>query len=355
MSYTEDIALAWKRFLILLPVGVVPLIGASQGSLTPRQQRQIAWAFIAGCLLSISLCLSYALWQDLQEGFSTRHYHYANLTQYWSFHPHYLSFFLMQAITLLGWMWWEDFRASNKKPSWLLLGLIGFLTLFMVILAARMVLLLFAGFSVGALLYLSYRIGQWKKGLLAVLLLGSLVTSFLLLNDTTRNRLARLWESQSLMREPSNQWDGGTVRLFVWQYSWQKIQDEMPWGVGSGDVKQGLVDAYTEAGFTYGVERTLNSHNQYLETSLGLGIGGILYLLGLIGYGVWWGIKNHKPLFVLFWSLFFLACISEVMLNRVWGTYGLAYFTAFLAYSLSDRSVQSSYRAPDSEKESAPG
>ena len=54
------------------------------------------------------------------------------------------------------------------------------------------------------------------------------------------------------------------------------------WGVGIGDVQDVLNEEYKKRGFELGYKVNLDTHNQYLETWIGLGIFGLFLLVSFV-------------------------------------------------------------------------
>jgi O-antigen ligase len=63
----------------------------------------------------------------------------------------------------------------------------------------------------------------------------------------------------------------------VWQSALELIRQH-PLGVGTGDVKDELVKRYEIHGFKKPLEKKLNAHSQWLQSSVALGWPGMLFL-----------------------------------------------------------------------------
>ena len=157
--------------------------------------------------------------------------------------------------------------------------------------------------------------------------IGSL---FFLLSDSIA--AARLRSSFQFLSSSENNIDKSTtesnaVRVLVWQQAIQLIKEKPILGYTPGDVNDKLYASYKENELTGALENKLNAHNQFLQTSLGIGVIGLLILLSLILFPIINGIKTKNVLIIFFSFLLFLNFIVESMLQTSAGT---LFFTFFI-------------------------
>ncbi len=127
--------------------------------------------------------------------------------------------------------------------------------------------------------------------------------------------------------------ESSTSRLMAWKVSHEIIQ-EHPLGVGIGDVKPHLLEKYKAHGLTIMYELKLNSHNQYLQTTIAIGIVGGVFLVVLLAGSLVKAYRNRSILAVSFMLLFILHLLVESMLERQAGVLFFAFFTGvFLFFS----------------------
>lgn len=120
------------------------------------------------------------------------------------------------------------------------------------------------------------------------------------------------------------------VRILIWKNAWNVAVEHLPFGTGTGDVRDELNRAYETNGLMALQKRNYNAHNQYLETLIGVGILGLLSLLSIFFLSFIGGIKKRDillPVFVVM-VLFFL--LFESMLERKAGGDFIALFLALL-------------------------
>lgn len=130
-----------------------------------------------------------------------------------------------------------------------------------------------------------------------------------------------------------NQLSIGSVsgRIMVWNASLAFIKKH-PFGVGTGDVKDELMDWYLENGMTASVEKKLNPHCQYLQTAGSIGIAVSIFLILTLAYYLWLGFKRKNYYLIALISLFSVACLFESVLERQWG---IVFFMFFLSLLLN--------------------
>lgn len=123
------------------------------------------------------------------------------------------------------------------------------------------------------------------------------------------------------------------ARVLVWHECKTLLQQHGITGVGCGDVKDLLVKTYTKQGLTGIAEKQLNAHNQFIQTTLGTGILGLLCLLGLLFYPLWYSFKWKNYLgFCLC-----LITISNLMVESMFERQaGIVFFVFMLGLIMAD-------------------
>lgn len=114
------------------------------------------------------------------------------------------------------------------------------------------------------------------------------------------------------VENPSN---GTLQRVVIWKTALKLSFENLPFGVGTGDVKSTLQEAYSSHGYTYMYNRQLNCHNQYLQTMLALGVLGIAALLLWLVYPLPLAFKQKNVLLIGFILIIALNMLVESMLE----------------------------------------
>jgi O-antigen ligase len=126
--------------------------------------------------------------------------------------------------------------------------------------------------------------------------------------------------------------NSSTSRVFIWKASIELFSENLLKGLGTGDGKDELVDKYQKLGMINEYKHKLNSHNQYLTTSLSLGLGGLIILLFTFFYPLVKSIRNKD---VLLSGFVFLLLINFMFESVIETSAGIIFFTFFytLLYS----------------------
>jgi len=121
------------------------------------------------------------------------------------------------------------------------------------------------------------------------------------------------------------------ARLLIWNVSIEMIADH-PFGVGTGDGKDVLMDYYRQKGMDAFADRQLNPHCQYLQTAVAVGIIPALLLLFAMGYFMRMGFRYKNYFLLILVATFATGCLFESILERQWG---IIFFLFFLSVILT--------------------
>ena len=94
--------------------------------------------------------------------------------------------------------------------------------------------------------------------------------------------------------------EGTVKRTLIWECAWEAGTEHLPFGTGTGDVKQAILQKYQDKNYTFLVEKQYNAHCQYLQTFVALGLLGIFYLLAFLGVPALIALRRKDYLYVLF-------------------------------------------------------
>jgi O-antigen ligase len=119
-------------------------------------------------------------------------------------------------------------------------------------------------------------------------------------------------------------------RIALWTTALEIIKKNFLIGVGTGDVKDNLLDTYRKNGIFYAFDHKLNAHNQYLQTSIALGLAGFLVLVAILLFPALRALQRHQDIYLVFLFIFSIAILSESMLEIQAGVVFYAFFNVFL-------------------------
>jgi O-antigen ligase len=154
---------------------------------------------------------------------------------------------------------------------------------------------------------------------------GEINTTTAILKDYSK-------DPDSFIRRKVNWNESNTVRIVVWNFSLGIIADH-PMGVGTGDVKDQLNAVYRKNGYTLFAENQLNTHNQFFQTGIALGIGGMIVLFLVILGPIFLTFRKPDPIIWVFVTLIFITCLFESYLER---QAGIIFFSFVLVSLLAN-------------------
>lgn len=126
-------------------------------------------------------------------------------------------------------------------------------------------------------------------------------------------------------------------RRLVWHAAWPVAKAHAWTGVGTGDVKDELLRSYAAHGYVEPLRKQLNAHDQYLNTVVALGIGGVALLLAMVLVPLWTAIRRKEGLLLAFLLLNALNWTVESMLEVQAGVMFLGFFTWLWAAPFGER------------------
>lgn len=258
------------------------------------------WTFALVSIFSNSLPLSSLLTVD---------YASYNLTQFLDIHPPYAGLFINAAI---GFCVYSLHDIKNKVPKWFLSLSIVILTLFLFNLMARNAIFCFLLFS---LIYLV----KFRKYIFLFSFLGiiGLIVGGIYSMDENylRDRFFKslnLFEQETIFSKKDTRFD----RLSA-SYEVFKQHPIIGPGTGADDKlrrEQYFINRDVEA-----FNKNYNAHNQFMEYLSTYGVlGGIVFLLIFYTF-LKESIKKNSFFLIFIFSCFFIASISESLLERSWG------------------------------------
>lgn len=106
------------------------------------------------------------------------------------------------------------------------------------------------------------------------------------------------------------------ARLIIWQASWDGAVENLPWGVGTGDGNDVVVEKYHENGHWLKSNHPYNAHNQILFAMLTNGIPGLIIILLYFYAPLGLALKHRDIMLLSLFLLLFLNCLVECMFDR---------------------------------------
>ena len=287
-------------------------------------------------LLVFLLLVLFAIYRNVNDGYtisyvikrilgmeaSSRNYAYFN---YWYFvydkfcdplkiQPIYLGLFTNIGLAFL------YLNPNFLRSKSFLLKLIALFT-FLTLLGSRWQL------AIGILNLIIY-IFFWSKGIgnkikiFSIITIITVVGAISLLNPIIKIRIIEALSYKEAFYDDS--FGGTSIRIRKWYNAANAIQESPFLGYGIGDFKEVLLNQYIKDKFYLGYYEKFNSHNQYLDTSLAIGIFGLTILLFILFIGFYYSRNNILLFFIS--NIYFLSFFTESMFSRQWGIISFPFF-----------------------------
>jgi O-antigen ligase len=197
---------------------------------------------------------------------------------------------------------------------------------------------IFAGSLVGFIL-IRKRIKKLK--LITVSLLGVFLLIFFVLFDEIKSNYDQMYrniDTKEEMYDRANTYSESLLtRLVVWDVALETL-NQHPLGVGTGDVKDVLINRYANLGLTKMERQKLNPHNQYLQTGVSIGYLGILLMILLLLFSFLKGLKSNNVILSAFVVMISVNMLFESFMEIQAGIIFCAFFL-FLLEGSYDRDI----------------
>jgi O-antigen ligase len=322
MLWTNNLNSGWFDLEVKLPFLIFPLMAGRIGQIFDvSKTTKVLFVYVAGSFVATLICLFHAgyLWFHDSENY----FFYAKLSVF--LHPSYLSMYILLAITLLVWRFYINVEINKRKL--LIFFLICWFWFFIILLQSK------AGIIIAALMFLVYSvmlIVKTKKYFQIISAFTIIFLGYFIINHfaITAN-ISRLKNAKDIIL--SNKIDTATVesnqaRILVWKASAEIIKRNYIYGVGTGDIKDELDKMYIKMNMTGIFKEHLNAHNQYLQSAIGLGVGGLIVIILMFLLPLIYSIKQKKKIYMFFLLIVGLNLLVESMFETQAGVMFYAFF-----------------------------
>ncbi len=292
-----------KMTLLLLPIIL------SSFQIDALFMNKVRRYFIGGVLVSSIYLLAIAFYSYFTTGKVTVFF-YSELSDS-IMHPTYFSLYLNAALLFV---FHEMLLSSHRRTIWMGAAFMIVFFVMIVLLSARTAeATAFISLLVMIVLYWKQK-GSYRF-IYPLLFVFAVTTVSQVLLLKYSNRFSQV-EVAVKNTEPviASSYNSTTGRIEIWKETISILPQYWMIGTGTGDVKDVLNTTYHENNFSYGYEKSLNTHNQYLQSFLALGIIGLLlFVLAILI--PWLMRSNYHPLLLMLLFIFALNCLTESMLE----------------------------------------
>lgn len=318
MLWTSNTSFGWFDIGIKLPLLVLPALSLLPG-MRNRGRAAVLFSFCLGNVVAVLLCLALAAaraWSP--DGLGIQEFISSAFSA--MLHPSYFAWYLVMALAC-----WFMGGLNDRFPRTIGVCVMVLLCLGAVLTGSRMGWIALPLVIVWSLAT-GWRDGWTRRSLLALLLAsvgaGALLTAS---SEHVRYRVVEMFTDAGT--STTDPFSSAAIRRVTWSAAWEVATTNLPWGTGTGDVKDELLRQYASTGAAHALERKLNAHNQFLQTFAALGIPGLLTLFALLALPV---LRRIGALQACALALVFLNFSVESMLEVQAG----ALFTGWLLWVL---------------------
>lgn len=314
-----------KASLLIFPLIFVTL---DPRTLEEKWMIRVWFAFIGGCLSSLLFGLGRAFWMWQQSG-DIMSFFYTGLS--YSHHPSYLALYLNLAIALVTIILVEHKSLLTKTFRIFLILLLALFMVFIVLLSSKAGILGLVITLVISMMYLIIRQKLMVEGILGFLLS---ITFLLLMLNAFPYSVLRLKTASAVMEAhdevKKDDTEGTAERILIWQAGLRLAWEHFLTGAGTGDVKDVLMAEYEKKGMKAASEQRLNAHNQYLQTTVALGVIGLLVLILILLLPALQAYRQNNFPYFVFLVLLGFNLLFESMLETQAGVVFYAFFNVVL-------------------------
>jgi len=327
LLYTEQIDKGLFDLQVKLVFLVFPIIFFLSGSilLVEKRFRKVLAAFVAGAFASTLLCIGHAAYISLTTYFTFDHFIYAELS--FLIHPSYYAMYLNLALVICMLHLEKDGKVISWPRKAVVASLILYLTVFILFVNSKAgIIITFITFMM-ILIRLMVVKRKFVLGSVVLIVLFSSVAMVWTRVPYVKSRFQGFLISvSSYDRNMKNSSEGTSERILVWKNAYAVALEKLPFGAGTGDVNAALKECYEKNAFAEGSKRAFNAHNQYLQTTIAIGIPGLLSLLLILAILLRRGIQKDQGLIFYFALIVALNFLVESMLETQAGTVFTAFF-----------------------------
>lgn len=326
LFYSSNIKVGFFNLEKKFSLFILPLVLGTSKQFGSKERQLVVISFLITCGVATLISLVMACFRYFESGDMNVFLH-EELSSLIDFHPPYFAMYLAFAIIILiNGFFSEEIVSGIRKYLYAFLVLYFFL--FVILLSARTVTVFLLLLLVISPLYFSYKKGKPIYGLLFAGFVVIITVSIVLSSDYLKDRVIRPITSDINVIDGGGE-TGLSIRIVKWRCSLKGIKDYPLFGVGTGDAVDFLVSCYEKENF-WGMypQYRFNSHNQFLETGLTLGILGLTFFIICLALPVVKALKTHNNLMLAFVLLVGFCCLTESLLERQWG---IVFFTFFIS------------------------
>jgi O-antigen ligase len=288
--------------------------------------KRIFAAFVSGCLFALLACLVRATYLYMETG-QSMWFFYTDFSYF--MHAGYFSMYMLFALLIVQ-LAYPIWFPNDGMYKWLRIIFTLFFVLGIFLCASKIgIIAFFVTILILPLVYFKDKLNL-KSTALLILVIGALTFVTYKVIPTPFERLQSAFTTAAEGNIDKTSTESTAVRMLIWKESAQILKDNFLWGVGTGDANDELHKRYEAAGLTGALAHNLNTHNQFFQTGIGMGLLGLI-ILGLCTLGALiYSIMKRNLMLTIFSIIIILNFLVESMLQTQAGTIFFVYFLCLL-------------------------
>lgn len=327
LLWTENMASGWKEIEYSLSFLLFPLIFWFTNINLKEIISRILSFFTFGYIVSMIICILLAISGYLTTG-DLKAFYYADLSYF--HHPSYMALY---GNTSLIYLYFSLINANQIKTFYFKSGLskfalIAVISIFVLLLMSKAGILTMLLINIIGILVVFKSRNKLKQAFSIIIGLLLIIVGAYITIKPLQNRVNEAWTSLTT-EKPTESSTG--ARMLVWESSWEIIKTHPLSGVGTGDLSDELDSIYSEKKYEKLLKKSLNAHNQFLESWAKNGLLGIISLLLLFLYAF----RNQRnQIYLYFTILVFVNLLMESMMQIQSGIIFIAFMNSLFAISI---------------------
>ena len=306
---SQNMPVAWRTFECHIWFFITPLVFLTT-SAKLWSKRHISTLLI---LFSVSevLVLLFFFIRGIYNTIETGEAYFMYSDTYCRFYHHaYTALYTTFVYILIFYYLTENSHRISIRRKILIYATATFVSVNIFFLYSRAGILIFLLLHLLWSIYAIYRKpSRWKPVIGVILVVFALFSILIVKSPTNR------FTEHNLSLEEKND-EGTDPRLIIWQATWDGIVENLPWGVGTGDGNDVVMEKYHKNGHWLDIDHPYNTHNQFLSALLTNGIPGLIILLLYFYAPLGLAVKHRDMLLLSIFLLMTLNCMVECMFDR---------------------------------------
>jgi len=326
--YTMNSGNGWFNLQVKLSLLLFPLLLSGEGLMDIKKLKLIMYSFIAGCVVNGLVCIGNAIFKLVEHNIFEFQYKQLSILM----HTSYFSMYIDVALLFIFYLFTSNSSVLSKVERIILLSSVFFLAFMLVLLQSKMGMAI----SVCLILLLLVKHGKMHGYKVSGIVLAGIAVIYLLavhfvIGDHSRIEGAVNTVVNTTVTASSV--ESTQARSIVWKAALQVIEKHPIIGVGTGSADSVLVKQYLQDGYTGVAKEHLNTHNQYLQTTVILGVIGLLSLLVCFVFPFIVCVKEKRFIYGAFLVIVAANFLVESMLEVQSGTIFYGMFNSLLMFN----------------------